>query len=64
MYLLYHHIRLYLAAMHHNENAIREQATTSAGQGVYKVIFPKSKKGEGIVKPVKTDPTFSMFVKD
>ncbi|XP_062393824.1 uncharacterized protein LOC134082194 isoform X2 [Sardina pilchardus] len=51
--------RLYLAAMHHNENATREQATTSTGQAVFKVVFPKSKKGEGTVKPVKTKPTFN-----
>ena len=56
--------RLYLASMHHNENASRVQATTSAGQAVYKVVYPKAKMGEGVVKPVKTDPTFSKFVKD
>jgi hypothetical protein len=50
--------------MHHNENASRVQATTSAGQAVYKVVYPKAKMGEGVVKPVKTDPTFSKFVKD
>ncbi|XP_048114993.1 uncharacterized protein LOC125304619 [Alosa alosa] len=51
--------RLYLAAMHHNEHALREQATTSTGQAVFKVVFPKAKRGEGIVKPVKTNPTFN-----
>ncbi|XP_030215058.1 uncharacterized protein LOC115545772 [Gadus morhua] len=50
---------LCLASMHHNENASREQATTSAGQAVYKVVYPKVKMGEGAVKPVKTDPTFN-----
>ncbi|XP_067284722.1 uncharacterized protein [Pseudorasbora parva] len=44
--------RLYLAAMHHNENnAHRPQATT-------RQAFPKSKKGEYTAVPVKTDPTF------
>ncbi|CAL8406571.1 unnamed protein product [Arctogadus glacialis] len=38
--------KLYLASMHHNENASQEQATTSAGQ---------AKSGEGVVKAVKTD---------
>ncbi|XP_030215644.1 uncharacterized protein LOC115546106 isoform X2 [Gadus morhua] len=52
--------RLCLASMHHNENASREQATTSAGQAVYKVVYPKVKMGEGAVKPVKTDPTFNL----
>ena len=40
--------------MHHNENASQEQATTSAVQ---------AKSGEGVVKAVKTDPTFSKIVK-
>ncbi|KAF1389887.1 hypothetical protein PFLUV_G00052190 [Perca fluviatilis] len=53
--------RLYLAAMHYNENADREQATTSAGQPVFKVVFPKSRKGEVTARPVKTDPTYSKF---
>ena len=61
-FFFYH--KLYLASMHHNENASRVQATTSAGQAVYKVVYPKAKMGEGVVKPVKTDPTFSKFVKD
>ncbi|RXN07569.1 hypothetical protein ROHU_032261 [Labeo rohita] len=51
--------RLYLAVLHHNENANREQATTSAGEAVYKMIFPKSKKGECTVRPLKTDPTYN-----
>ncbi|XP_031165171.1 uncharacterized protein LOC116056894 isoform X2 [Sander lucioperca] len=50
--------RLYLAAMHYNENADHEQATTSAGQPVFKVVFPKSRKGEVTARPVKTDPTY------
>lgn len=45
--------------MHYNENANREQATTTEGQAVYKFIFPKSKKGECTAKPVKIEPTYS-----
>ncbi len=44
--------------MHYNENSDRDQATT-AGQAVFKFIFPKSKKGECTAKPVKTDPIYS-----
>ncbi|KAL0993871.1 hypothetical protein UPYG_G00114970 [Umbra pygmaea] len=44
--------------MHYNENADREQATTSAGQPVFRVVFPKSRKGEVTARPVKTDPTY------
>ena len=52
--LFFFYYRLYLASMHHNENASQEQATTSAVQ---------AKSGEGVVKAVKTDPTFSKIVK-
>ncbi|CAM4598848.1 unnamed protein product [Leuciscus chuanchicus] len=51
--------RLYLAAMHYNENSDRHQATTTAGQAVFKFVFPKSKKGECTAKPVKIDPTYN-----
>ncbi|XP_047194376.1 uncharacterized protein LOC124851234 [Hippoglossus stenolepis] len=50
--------RLYLAALHFNENAGRPQATTSAGEPLFTVNFPKYKKGECTAKPVKADPTF------
>ncbi|XP_058500609.1 uncharacterized protein LOC131469558 [Solea solea] len=51
--------RLYLASMHHNENSSCEQATTASGQAVYRVSYPKSKKGEATAKPVRTDPTYN-----
>ncbi|XP_052464668.1 uncharacterized protein LOC128021464 isoform X1 [Carassius gibelio] len=50
--------RLYLAALHYNENAGRPQATTAAGRPVFKVTFPKAKKGEYRVREVKTQATF------
>ncbi|RXN20821.1 hypothetical protein ROHU_014028 [Labeo rohita] len=50
--------RLYLAALHFNENAGRPQATTTAGEPLFKVFFPKYKKGQFSAKPVKADPTF------
>ncbi len=53
--------RLYLAAIHFNENAVRPQMTTSKGKFVYKLLFPKAKKGGHTVKPVKTEPTFCKF---
>nr|XP_021331120.1 uncharacterized protein LOC110439428 isoform X1 [Danio rerio] len=55
--------RLYLAAMHQNENCQREQAITTTGQAVYKFVFPKTKRGECTAKPVKTEPTYG-YVKD
>ncbi|XP_034004897.1 uncharacterized protein LOC117497111 isoform X4 [Trematomus bernacchii] len=53
--------RLCLAAMHPNENADREQATTAAGLLVYKLAYPKARRGECTAKPVKKDPTY-MYV--
>ncbi|XP_031418465.1 uncharacterized protein LOC105908557 isoform X2 [Clupea harengus] len=50
--------RLYLAVLHFNENAGRPQATSSAGEPLFKVNLPKYKKGECTAKPVKADPTF------
>ncbi|CAM4327192.1 unnamed protein product [Leuciscus chuanchicus] len=50
--------RLYLAALHFNENAGRPQARTAAGEPLFKVVFPKYKKGQCSAKPVKVEPTF------
>ncbi|XP_039520202.1 uncharacterized protein LOC120474086 [Pimephales promelas] len=50
--------RLYLAAMHFNENAGRPQATSSTGELLYRLNLPKSKKGEFSIKPVKVEPTY------
>lgn len=47
--------RLYLAAMHYNENGDREQAVTTSGQAMYKI---KSKKGEATAKPA---PSYGML---
>ncbi|XDV52485.1 hypothetical protein PO909_021212 [Leuciscus waleckii] len=38
--------RVYLAAMHFNENADREQAMTFEDTAVYTTMYPKSKKGQ------------------
>lgn len=35
-----------LAALHFNENGMREQATTKEGIKRYDVVFPKYKKGD------------------
>ncbi|XP_038158943.1 uncharacterized protein LOC119795164 [Cyprinodon tularosa] len=51
--------RLYLAAMHYNENANRPQAKTREGVPLFKVHFPKAMKGECSMKPHRTKPTFS-----
>ncbi|KAM8733556.1 uncharacterized protein AB9X84_025253 [Acanthopagrus schlegelii] len=50
--------RLYLAALHYNENTDRPQATSTGGELLFRVSFPKSKHGECTAKPVKAEPTF------
>ncbi len=50
--------RLYLAAMHYNENGDCAQATTNSGQPI---VFPKSKKSECSAKPLKTAPSYGML---
>ncbi|XP_049324303.1 uncharacterized protein LOC111195039 isoform X2 [Astyanax mexicanus] len=50
--------RLYLAAMHFNENAGRTQARTTSGVLRYRLHFPKAKKGGHTVKSVKSPPTY------
>jgi len=49
--------RLLLAALHYNENADRKQATNSSGKLQYSIRFPKYKKGEYTLVPIKEEPT-------
>ncbi|XP_034722579.1 uncharacterized protein LOC117941677 isoform X1 [Etheostoma cragini] len=49
--------RLYLAAMHFNENADCPQWKTEKGKLMYRLLFPKAKRGGYTVKQVKTEPT-------
>ena len=46
-----------MAGMHQNENAKRKQLVVK-GKPVFKVSYPKYKKGQGTSKPVKEKPTF------
>nr|XP_055038016.1 uncharacterized protein LOC129425947 isoform X2 [Misgurnus anguillicaudatus] len=50
--------RLYLACMHFNENSNRPQAKTKTGKPVYRLLFPKAKKGEYSTRPLKTQATY------
>lgn len=51
--------RLYLAALHFNENVARPQSRTKEGEQQYCVSYPKGRKGEGVAKEVKVDQTFN-----
>ena len=44
------HSRLYIAALHFNENSPREQAVNKNGEPIYSVSYPKGSKGTGILK--------------
>lgn len=50
--------RLYLAALHFNENSDRPRKTSATGKHVYRMSFPSAKKGGHVVKPVKTEAAF------
>lgn len=47
------YFRLYLAALHFNENSKRDQAVTRDGTPMYGISYPKSRKGAPIAKEVK-----------
>lgn len=47
-----------LAALHFNENGMREQATTKEEKKIYDVVFPKYKKGGYTLREVKVECTF------
>ena len=53
--------RLYLAALHWNENADRSQATKADGSPMYRVTYQKAKEGRHTVISVLIACTFGMF---
>ncbi|XP_070545916.1 uncharacterized protein [Ptychodera flava] len=50
--------RLILAGLHYNENSARPQAVNSEGQMRYSIVFPKYKKGDYTVRPIKIKPSY------
>lgn len=54
--------RLMLAALHFNENGMREQATTKEGKKRYDVVFPKFKKRGYTIREVKVECTFGKVI--
>ncbi|XP_071965513.1 uncharacterized protein [Antedon mediterranea] len=51
--------RLFIAALHYNENSTREQMVNKAGEKQYVISFPKYKKGGYIVKKLLTECTYN-----
>ncbi|XP_041367601.1 uncharacterized protein LOC121382155 isoform X2 [Gigantopelta aegis] len=51
--------RMYLSALHYNENGNRPQDVTLDGELKWQICYPKAKKGEqAVVKPVKSRVTY------
>ncbi|ELT90196.1 hypothetical protein CAPTEDRAFT_205652 [Capitella teleta] len=49
--------RIYLSALHYNENVNRRQATLASGEKRWRVEFPKSKRGDYVVRERKVQIT-------
>ena len=50
--------RLYLAILHFNENANRCNRVNAAGEPIYRIRFPKYKRGGYSVTPARNAPTY------
>ena len=50
--------RITVAALHFNEQGMREQATTEDGDKRYSVVFPMYKKGGYTIREVKVGCTY------
>jgi solute carrier family 8 (sodium/calcium exchanger) len=59
--MIYYVFRLFLAALHFSENSTRTQAVTMDGTRQYRISYPKGRKGEGVVKEMKTSQTYGVF---
>lgn len=50
--------RLLLAAIHFNYNGNREQARGSNGEELFAVQYPRFRKGECVVRPIKEKASY------
>ena len=55
------HFRLFLAALHFNENGNRKQARTSHGEKVFAVSYPRGRNTEAVARAVKVPQTFGKY---
>jgi receptor-type tyrosine-protein phosphatase zeta len=51
--------RVLLAVMHFNENSNRQSKISRDGKEQYSIHYPKYRKGDPIVRRIKTAPTHS-----
>ena len=54
--------RLYLAALHYNENSTRLQAVTVDGRPRFTLRFPKSKKGDYSIRKEQSKATYGKCI--
>ena len=52
---------MFLAALNFSENSTRTQAVTMDGTRQYRIYYAKGRKGEGVVKEMKTSQTYGEF---
>ena len=50
--------RIFLVALHFNENCIRSQAVTEQGNGKWSISYPKAREGNLVVGHVKVPLSF------
>lgn len=55
------HCRVALAAIHYNANSERLLQRGDDGKMKFAVYFPKAKKGEAAVRPLKEKPTYGTY---
>ena len=54
--------RLWLAALHYNENSKRAQAVKKDGTGRNRIVFPKYKVGGHTLRRIPTESTFGGYL--
>jgi len=57
-FFIYRHI---LASLHFNENLHRRAQTAADGTQYYKVVYPKYKLGEEVVRTLTVPPTYGEY---
>jgi hypothetical protein len=58
--MFYYNCRHALASLHFNENVKRKAWMSNEGNKCYRVMYPKFKVGEEVVREVVVPPTYGM----
>jgi hypothetical protein len=57
---MFYYYRHALASLHFNENVKRKTRVSNEGNKCYRVMYPKFKVGEEVVREVVVPPTYGM----